>query len=599
MLFVLLCLVLWFPAVVFVPCTASSSVPPLSAELQALLTSAAVLLNFSQPMPNHRGTWLPPPSGAADAGILHFDDDDHFLDLGPHTATPHSTQHRAAERHVAERKSTAPRTNAKRSAHRRDMVCFVLFACVFALRVCLRVRLLGDASNYFPWQSRFPASDGDSHQWYLPIASSCNPASGPPCPVSPTTGVVTSGWSASIWVSLRSFAGSAAHLLSAGGNGYSLRLSVDATTRRVELVSDGAEKQMCVGVQPLPLYAWTLISVTQLNNSASAWKSAPTLLYVNGVLDKICSGPSNLMPYWGNTEESKANIYIGLDPLVATTDVLKAQLAMWSFFYYPLTAAQHAAIAAELPLAISGPLQIVVTPPLESGTPLLDTTPRVYSILPQTAVRGTSTFTMCLRSSQNNLGASPACLSWTSSSALEAKTISLTNAQKGPIRFWWESTFVGTNLPGNHTLEYWRSLFVLPPNMTFNSDVPYAQLWNTTGAWATDFTSSTVLPTPTATVVPWLRMGGGLPGTGIAYLNAFHGNAMLDIMTPQQLADVGVTAPPPDKLNPRGLGWTWAMWFNISGLGNMPSIVTRVPSTIYAVCIHTHTHTQLHGRRIF
>jgi hypothetical protein len=380
-------------------------------------------------------------------------------------------------------------------------------------------------------------------------------------------------------LSLRSFEG-AAHLLSAGGGGYSLRLSVNPTTRAVELVSDGAVQQSCKGVAALPLYAWTLVSVTQLNNSAAAWTAAPTLLYVNGVLDKNCSGAAALLPYWGTPTENKANVYIGYDPLVNTADVLHAQLALWSFFYYPLSSAQHAMIAAEVPLAISGALQIVVTPPPEPGTPLLDTTARVYSILPQTAVRGTSTFTMCLRSSQNNLGASPACLSWSSSAALVAKTISLTNPQKGPINFWWESTFTGTGLPGNNTLEYWRSLFVLPANMSFHSSPPYSQLWNTTGAWQMDFTSSTVLPTPTGAVVPWLRMPGGLPGTGIAFVNAFHGNAMIEIVTPQQFADVGVIAPPPDMLNPRALGWTWAMWLNMSGIANAPNIGS---APIYAV----------------
>jgi hypothetical protein len=188
-----------------------------------------------------------------------------------------------------------------------------------------------------------------------------------------------------------------------------------------------------------------------------------------------------LSPYWGDLPyENKGNLYIGYDPISNDPDVLHAYLALWTFWYFPLDSSEHAALAAELPLSISGPLEVTVTPPLEEGTPLLDSTPLVLSVVPQSSVKGTnSTFTMCLRSDPPG-GAAPACLTWTSTSALIPQTITLTNPQKGNIRFWWESSFTGTNLPGGLSEEYYNSLFTLPRNMSFANTVAFEQMSGTT-----------------------------------------------------------------------------------------------------------------------
>jgi hypothetical protein len=116
-------------------------------------------------------------------------------------------------------------------------------------------------------------------------------------------GVVSPGWSLAIWVSLRAMQGNA-HLFSGAGSGYSLRVSINSVTRVVELVSaGGGVSATCSGATVIPLYQWTLISVTQLNNSASAWAAAPTQLYVNGVLDRSCTS----VPYWGSPSRNKAS----------------------------------------------------------------------------------------------------------------------------------------------------------------------------------------------------------------------------------------------------------------------------------------------------
>jgi len=343
--------------------------------------------------------------------------------------------------------------------------------------------------------------------------------------LTPGYGVVSPGWSTAIWIRLQSFE-YAAHFLSAAGGGYSLRLSVNPSTQMLELVHNGINLRTCTGNSKIPLYVWTLIGVTQRNNSATAYLNAQTELFVNGISDKNCStlsvkcktcaysrgrqrqavhvrdeSRSSLTlrpvltptvfillfvlllvffvcsPYWGDLPlENKGNMYIGYDPISNDPDVLHAYLALWTFWYFPLDSIEQAALAAELPLSISGPLQVTVTPPLEDGAPLLDATPLVLSVVPQSSVKGpNSTFTMCLRSDPSG-GASPACLTWTSTSALTPKTVTLTNPQKGNIAFWWESSFTGTDLPGGLSQEYYKSLFTLPRNMSFAKTVPFEQL---------------------------------------------------------------------------------------------------------------------------
>jgi hypothetical protein len=100
--------------------------------------------------------------------------------------------------------------------------------------------------------------------------------------------VVSPGWSTAIWIRLQSFE-YAAHFFSAAGGGYSLRLSVNPSTSLLELVHNGINLRTCTGMTKIPLYVWTLIGVTQRNNSATAILNAHTELFVNGISDNNCS----------------------------------------------------------------------------------------------------------------------------------------------------------------------------------------------------------------------------------------------------------------------------------------------------------------------
>ena len=359
-----------------------------------------------------------------------------------------------------------------------------------------------------------------------------------------------------VWVSVRRFEG-AAHLFSALQSGWTLRLSVNPLTRRLEFVDNSyafASPRICTGNSVLPMVAWTLVGITQTNTSAWA-SAAPTVLYVNGVPDASCAN----MPYWDSTEETKANVFVGFDSMLGF-DVLHAQLALWSFFYYPLSADQHAMMAAEMPLSIAGPLPITIDPPPETGVPLLYLAPRTYTLFPLSGLRGTSNLTLCLRSLPAG-GATPACVVWSSATELAPATFSLLNPTgANPIQFWWESTFNGTNLPGNWTNDEWAQMFVLPPSMTFARDVPAQQIVDTTLGWSVDF--SGVPPPPT---VSWTYFPGAVNNTGYIYLNCFR-SRWIDVPLAIQLRQIGVSTLPPADLHPRGLGFSIGMFINFTSI---------------------------------
>jgi len=53
-------------------------------------------------------------------------------------------------------------------------------------------------------------------------------------------------------------------------------------------------------------------------------------------------------------------------------------------------------------------------------------------------------------------------------------------------------------------------------------------------------------------------------------MDMYHSNTWIDVNTPKQLADVGAQGlqPPPANIHPRGLGFTFAMWINMSSIQN-------------------------------
>jgi len=224
-------------------------------------------------------------------------------------------------------------------------------------------------------------------------------------------------------------------------------------------------------------------------------------------------------PYWDSPRQAKSNVFVGLDPLLAD-DVLHAQMAMWAFWYRPLSDAEHGLLADENPSSIAGPLPLLMFPPIEAGRPMLDFTPREFLLQPQTSVRGVSTFTLCLNSDVAGAVMAPTCQSWTSGQPVGQLTYKIFNPLSNPnpsgdVRFWWTSSFVGTNLPGSTTEAYWLSLFVLPGEMLFARTIPFSQLTSTTQTWTMNFSST---PEPLPTLWKWMP-GSNTTGGGYAYLN--------------------------------------------------------------------------------
>ncbi len=426
--------------------------------------------------------------------------------------------------------------------------------------------LSGQPSSYLS-PPRFPVP-----YWYLPIASSCNyyaPAVGSPCPVG-AGGVVSAGWSLAVWINVRSLSLGSAHVFSALQAGYTLRLSIDASTQRLQLVDSNyayAAPLVCSSVSKVPLYTWSLISITQWNTTADLSDSL-TELYVNGAWDASCSNGtataagSHSMPYWDSPVNAKSNIYVGLDA-IDDTAVTVADLALWGFWYEPLAAADHATLWNEPPTAIAGPQPVSIFPPIEAGTPLLGMTPRVLQLVPQTSMRGNSTFTLCLTSIPAGAGAvSPPCLSWSSGMLMLSQSMSITNPGGSNVRFTFSSTFSGVNMPtpGNNN-SYWNSLFLLPPDLLFAQTVPYEQITNTTRVWHMPFG-----PAPATLPSNWgLYVRGSTPSTGFGFLSMYYANTWL-LTDPTTLAAVGATnnAPPPMLLNSQQQGYSVSIWLNVS-----------------------------------
>jgi hypothetical protein len=414
-----------------------------------------VYLNFSHAHPLHQAEWLPAPSGLPTAGLLSFSSPSHALDVG-------------------------------------------------------------DQAMFFPGQPTLPTP-----LWYLPIRSSCDYyAPVQPGECSDPQLFRTAGWTVAVWVNLQQLSGSA-HLFSALQGGFTLRLSVNGDAalgglQRLQLVSSNYAYDaplVCAGSSAVPLYTWNLLSVAQWN-AAEDFSASRTVFYINGVREPLeCTA----QPYWDSPRQAKSNIYVGMDPL-SPDDVLHAQMAMWAFWYRPLGDDEHRLLADENPSAIAGPLPLLIFPAPEPGRPMLDYTPREFLLQPQTSLRGTSTFTLCLNSDVTGAVLAPACQSWSSGQPVNRLSFKIFNPTtninpNGNVRFWWTSEFVGTNLPGTTTQAYWLSLFVLPGQMLFARTIPYSQLTATTQTWWTSFANGAPPAPATWYFVP------GPTGRGYAYLN--------------------------------------------------------------------------------
>lgn len=208
----------------------------------------------------------------------------------------------------------------------------------------------------------------------------------------------------------------------------------------------------------------------------------------------------------------KANVYIGYDA-VQDQDIFHARLAMWAFWYRPLTAAEHAIVAAEEPLSIAGPQNMAVFPAHEAGTPLLGNNPKTISVVPMSAIRGDSSFTLCLNSVPAG-GASPNCFTWFSGQLLQAAVFSMTNPGAGAVSFTWSASFSGTNLPAGTDNAYWLGMFILPPPMNFDRQAPWSQIDNTLSMWKTNIGAR-----PATAPDTWLYNPGAIASAGIIYMN--------------------------------------------------------------------------------
>ena len=467
----------------------------LSSSMTSLLSSAGTAFTFPTPNSAWAASWSLPPTQFGGTGMLTFDTGTDYMD-----------------------------------------------ACM--------------ASNYIAGQSRLPCVS--SGLWYLPIASSCNYAASPAsCPTSPGSNppVVSSGWTSAIWVNFRRWAGYA-HIFSASGGGYSLRISVN-TAQNVQLVSAGGAASSCTGNTTMQLYNWYLVLVTQTNSTGMA--VAPTSIYLNGALEASCS-----MPYWFALSQAKPTMYIGYDP-VLNSGTLHAQVALWAFFYAPLNSSSIALLVNEPPLAISGPLRLQTRPAINPAVPLLVTTQSLsMSVLPPEYLPGSSsTLQLCLVSVPAGAG-SPACVSWSSAtSPLTSRSFVLSNPQLTDVLFTFNVSFTaGGTLPAGTDQAYWQATILPPSNFSFTTTASYAAL-SSSLAYEVNFTSSVAMPAPTPALVPFTRHAGGVNGTYIAFLDHFHGNNFIDLQANAALVGNGL---PPGDLRPLLQGFTYTMFVNTSSV---------------------------------
>jgi hypothetical protein len=191
----------------------------------------------------------------------------------------------------------------------------------------------------------------------------------------------------------------------------------------------------------------------------------------------------------------------------------------------------------------------------------LDSTPFILSVVPQTSLRGTSTFTVCLTGDYPG-SVSPACLTWSSGVAPTPQTFSLINPPGntgGNIGFTWSKSFAGSGMPGGQPDSYWVSLFVLPADLVFTRSPPRSQIDSTTIQWAMTFG-----PAPPAPNFRWNQ--GAAPGTGYGFFDFFlDWRHRADLMDSTALAAVGASplSPPPTLLHPRQLGFAFGVWINM------------------------------------
>ena len=340
--------------------------------------------------------------------------------------------------------------------------------------------------------------------------------------------MVSPGWTIGVWIALGTTT-SNAHLWGSSETTGSLRISVDATTRTLQLVSTqyaNAGPIICRSSTQVQSFVWNWLSIVQVNTSSLAGGSpgwnATTLIYLNGALDTTCQ----IIPYFDNPFSSKSLTYIGLNPL-ASSEYLQAQVAQWAMWFYPLAPSEQAVLANEYPLAIAGPILVGVTPPIEAGVPLLNVLTKVLTITLSAPLRGTSSYQLCLVPIPYSPGAvSPACVLWSTNALLDSHTFSLTNPAGGAISFIWNGTFSGVNLGS------WTPTFLLPPTLNFSSTIPYSQLQLTTETFSLTMNATQTAPTLTIFNGP-SYMSVTLPGTdpqhGLAWMDV-HSGAFVDML---------------------------------------------------------------------
>lgn len=552
-------------------CGVSALPPPLSGPLVSLLSTAGVYFNFSQAHPLQPAQWVAAPSGDPNAGLIRITDQAQAIDFGPHDTTGKGTDGTSC---LGVAHPSLPRlvvvALCRRPAHVLSLAVETAHAALVlpaesalrsvgdrpARRVQLAHRLpdrwmdAGQPADAAP----HPVSVAKERRVHEGLADFCSL-----CALSSVCcRVVPSFPSQATWINLEKMEG-AAHVFSALEGGFTLSISIDGSTRKLQLIDNNYAFDapiVCASNSPIPIAVWTLVAVTQYNTTGDLSDSR-TELRINGILDASCTG----QPYWDSPIVPKTNIYVGLDA-VSADDTMHASLAMWCFWYRPLTPAEHVILANEDPSSVAGPLPLIVFPPPETGVPLLDYTPRVLSVVPQTSLRGTSTFTVCLTGSYPG-GVSPACLSWSSGVAPTPQTFSLTNPPGntgGAIQFTWSSSFVGTGMPGGYSNAYWQSLFVLPSSLSFTRTPPRSQIDATTIQWAANFG-----PQPTGQRWEWKQ--GAAAGTGYAFFNFFNDQQhRVNLLDSAELARIGASpsAPPPTLIHSRAQGFSFGIWLNMT-----------------------------------
>jgi len=159
------------------------------------------------------------------------------------------------------------------------------------------------------------------------------------------------------------------------------------------------------------------------------------------------------------------------------------------------------------------------------------------------------------------------------------------------------STFNGTNIPGEHAndMEYWRSLFQLPSNMTFDPVVPFSQLNDTLSIWTMQF-GSPLVPQPST----WFSRVGGVSDSNFAFLNMFKLHWM-NLMDATTLDQIGATPrlPPPVVLNPASQGFSLGMWLNVSALQNMGPYWSQIARADFSHQASSLSQFYIHWRQNF